>query len=168
MLWWKLRYQHMVCWVGFMLDYVSLLDSDCFYLFHHKKIWNCSRWSCCEFISENNLWCLTKRSCYLIQLLCHSFSIVSHSDVAKIIPMDEIFDDDFQIWYKFSSTNGKLLIIGDSIIGNFGKCNNNFDKFFLSFRTVSFSNSGDKIKNVLGRVYDFTRISRICHYSLWN
>ena len=34
-----------------------------------------------------------------------------------------------------SSTNAKLVLVGDSIIANFDKCSNIFDKFFLPFRT---------------------------------
>ena len=44
---------------------------------------------------------------------------------------------------SISSTNAKLVLIGDSIIANFDKCNDIFDKFFLSFRTLSFGISGD-------------------------
>ena len=48
-----------------------------------------------------------------------------------------------------SSTNVKLVLIGDSFIANSDKCNNIFDEFFLPFRTLNFSISGDKIQNVL-------------------
>ena len=54
------------------------------------------------------------------------------------------------------STNAKLVLIGDSIIANFDKCSDNFDKFFLSLRTLNFGISGDKIQNVLWRVYNMT------------
>ena len=37
-----------------------------------------------------------------------------------------------------SSTNAKLMLIGDSIIANFDKYKNIFDKFFLPFRTLNF------------------------------
>ena len=55
-----------------------------------------------------------------------------------------------------SSTNAKLLLIGDSIIANFDKCNNIFDKFFLAFFTRNFGISGDKIQFVIWRVYNMT------------
>ena len=55
-----------------------------------------------------------------------------------------------------SSTNAKLVLIGDSIIANFNKCNDIFDKFFLSFRTLNFGISGDKIQNILWRVCNMT------------
>ena len=59
-----------------------------------------------------------------------------------------------------SSTNAKLVIIGDSIIVN-------FDRFFLPFRTLNVGISGHKIQNVLWRVFnDFTSVSGIRHYSL--
>ena len=48
-----------------------------------------------------------------------------------------------------SSTNAKLILIGDSIIANFDKCRNIFDEFFLPFHTLNFGISGDKIQNVL-------------------
>ena len=54
------------------------------------------------------------------------------------------------------STNAKLVLIGDSIIANFDKCSDNFDKFFLPLRTLNFGISGDKIQNVLWRVYNMT------------
>ena len=53
-----------------------------------------------------------------------------------------------------SSTNAKL--IGDSIIANFDKCSDIFDKSFLPLRTLNFGIRGDKIKNVLWRVYNMT------------
>ena len=53
-----------------------------------------------------------------------------------------------------SSTNAKL--IGDSIIANFDKCSDIFDKFFLPFPTLNFDIRGDKIKNVLWRAYNMT------------
>ena len=55
-----------------------------------------------------------------------------------------------------SSTNAKLVLIGDSIIANFDKCNEIFDKFFLSFRTLNFGINGDKIQNILWRVCNMT------------
>ena len=55
-----------------------------------------------------------------------------------------------------SSTIAKLVLIGDSIIANFDKCSDIFDKLFLPFRTLSFGISGDKIQNVLWRVYNMT------------
>ena len=55
-----------------------------------------------------------------------------------------------------SSTNAKLVLLRDSIIANFDKCNDIFDKFFLSFRTLNFGISGDKIQNVLWRVCNMT------------
>ena len=55
-----------------------------------------------------------------------------------------------------SSTNPKLVLIGDSVITNFNKCNDIFGKFFLSFRTLSFGITGDKIQNVLWRVCNMT------------
>ena len=45
-----------------------------------------------------------------------------------------------------SSTNAKLVLIGDPIIANFDKCRDIFDKFFfLPFRTLNFGISGDKM-----------------------
>ena len=58
-----------------------------------------------------------------------------------------------------SSTNAKL--IGDSIIANFDKCSDIFDKFFLPLRTLNFGIRGDKIKNVLWRVYNLTLLASI-------
>ena len=55
-----------------------------------------------------------------------------------------------------SSINAKLVLIGDSIIANFDKCNDNFDKFFLSFHALNFGISGDKIQNVLYHVCNMT------------
>ena len=55
-----------------------------------------------------------------------------------------------------SSTNAKLVLTGDSVIANFDKCSDIFDKFFLPFRTLNFGISGDKIQNVLWRVYNMT------------
>ena len=54
------------------------------------------------------------------------------------------------------STNAKLVLIGDSIIANFHKCSDNFDKFFLPLRTLNFGISRYKIQNVLWRVYNMT------------
>ena len=48
-----------------------------------------------------------------------------------------------------SSTNTKLVLTGDSIIAN-------FDKFFLSFGTLNFVISGDKIQNILWYVCNIT------------
>ena len=48
-----------------------------------------------------------------------------------------------------SSTNSKLVLLGDSVIVNFDKCNNIFDKFFLSFPTLNFGIGKDKTQNVL-------------------
>ena len=55
-----------------------------------------------------------------------------------------------------SSTNSKLVLIGDSIIANFDKCNNVFDKFLLSFPTLNFGIGGDKTQNVLRRLSSTT------------
>ena len=55
-----------------------------------------------------------------------------------------------------SSTNAKLVLFGDSIIANFDKCSDIFDKFFLYFRTLNFGISGDKIQNVLWRACNMT------------
>ena len=55
-----------------------------------------------------------------------------------------------------SYTNAKLVLTGDSIIANFDKCNDICDGFFLSFRTLNFGISGDKIQNVLWRVCNMT------------
>ena len=55
-----------------------------------------------------------------------------------------------------SSTNAKFLLIGDSIIANFDKCSDIFDKFFLHFRTLHLGISGDKIQNILWRVCNMT------------
>ena len=56
---------------------------------------------------------------------------------------------------SISSTNTKLVLIGDSIIANFDKCYDFFDKFF-PFRILNFSISWDKIQNVLWRVCNMT------------
>ena len=55
-----------------------------------------------------------------------------------------------------SSTNAKLVLTGASSISHFDKCSNIFDKFFLPFRTLNFDINGDKIQNVLWRVYNMT------------
>ena len=55
-----------------------------------------------------------------------------------------------------SFTNAKLVLIGGSIIANFDKCSDIFDKFFLPFHTLNFGISEDKIQNVLWRVYNMT------------
>ena len=55
-----------------------------------------------------------------------------------------------------SSTNAKLMLIRDSVIANFDKSNNIFDKFFLPFCTLNFGISGDKTQNVLWRVCNMT------------
>ena len=60
---------------------------------------------------------------------------------------------------SMSSTNAKLVLIGDSIIESFDKCNDIFNKFFLSFRTVNFGISGDKIQNVLWCVCNMTLLT---------
>ena len=54
-----------------------------------------------------------------------------------------------------TSTNAKLVLIGDSVIANFDKCSNIFDKFFLPFHTLNFG-IRDKIQNVLWHVYNMT------------
>ena len=61
-----------------------------------------------------------------------------------------------QVTMSTSSSNARLVLIEDSIIANFDKCSDIFDKFFLSFRTLNFGISGDKIQNVLWRVYNLT------------
>ena len=55
-----------------------------------------------------------------------------------------------------SSTNAKLVLIRDSIIANFGKCNDIFDKFFLSFRILNFGINGDKTQNILWPICNMT------------
>ena len=55
-----------------------------------------------------------------------------------------------------SSTSAKLVIIEDSIIVNFDKCSDIFDRFFLPFRTLNVGISGHKIQNVLWRVFNMT------------
>ena len=60
------------------------------------------------------------------------------------------------ITMSMSSSNAKSVLIRDSIIANFDKCSNIFDKFFLPFRTLNIGISGDKIQNVLWRVYNMT------------
>ena len=55
-----------------------------------------------------------------------------------------------------SSTNAKLVLIGDSIIENFNKSSYIFDKFFLRFSTLNFGVSIDKIQNVLSLVCNIT------------
>ena len=68
------------------------------------------------------------------------------------------WDDTFRkkVTMSTSSSNAKLVLIEDSIIANFDICSDIFDKFFLSFRTLNFGISGDKIQNVLWRVYNLT------------
>ena len=51
-----------------------------------------------------------------------------------------------------SFINTKLVLIGDSIIANFDKCKDIFDKFFMPFCTLDFGIGGDKTQNVLWRV----------------
>ena len=51
-----------------------------------------------------------------------------------------------------SSTNAKLVLTGDSVIANFDKCSDTFDKFSLPFRTLIFGVSADNLQNVLWRV----------------
>ena len=65
-----------------------------------------------------------------------------------------------------SSTIAKLVLIGDSIIANFDKCSDVFDKFFLPFRTLNFGISRDKIQNVLWRVYNLTLPASIEYVSI--
>ena len=48
------------------------------------------------------------------------------------------------------------MLIGGSIIANFDKCSDIFDKFFLPFHTLNFGISEDKIQNALWRVYNMT------------
>ena len=55
-----------------------------------------------------------------------------------------------------SSTNAKLVLVGDSIIENFEKCGDIFDIFFLPFRNLNFGISGDKIQDVSRRVCNMT------------
>ena len=55
-----------------------------------------------------------------------------------------------------SFTNANLVQIGDSIIAKFDRCNNIFDKFFLSFHTLKFGISGDKIQNAFWCVCNMT------------
>ena len=55
-----------------------------------------------------------------------------------------------------SSTNANLVLIRDSIIANFGKCNDIFDKLFLPFRPLIFGISRDKTQNVLWRLCNMT------------
>ena len=55
-----------------------------------------------------------------------------------------------------SSTNAKLMLIGDSIIANFDKCRNIFNRFFLVFCTLNYGISGDKIQNVLWHMCNLT------------
>ena len=59
-----------------------------------------------------------------------------------------------QVTMSMLSSNAKLVLIRDSTIANFDKCSDIFDKFFLLFRAVNCGISGDKIQNVLWRVYD--------------
>ena len=60
-----------------------------------------------------------------------------------------------------SSTNAKLVILGDSIIVNFDKCSDIFDRFFLPFRTLNVGISGHKIQNVLWRVFNMTLLASV-------
>ena len=46
-------------------------------------------------------------------------------------------------------TNTNLVLIMDSIIGNFDKFNDIFDKSFLSFRTLNFGIGGDKMSDAV-------------------
>ena len=48
-----------------------------------------------------------------------------------------------------SCANAKLVQTGDSIFANFDKCNDIFNKLFLSFHILSVEITGDKIQNVL-------------------
>ena len=52
--------------------------------------------------------------------------------------------------------NIKLVLIEDSTIANFDKSNDIFDKFFLSFRTLNFGISVDKMQSVLWPVCNMT------------
>ena len=54
------------------------------------------------------------------------------------------------------STNVKVVLIGDSMIVNFGKYNIMFDKLFLPFLTLNFGTAGDKSQNVLWRLCNMT------------
>ena len=54
------------------------------------------------------------------------------------------------------STNAKLALVGDSIIANFDKCVDIFNKFFLPICTLNFGISGDEIQNVSWRVCNMT------------
>ena len=60
-----------------------------------------------------------------------------------------------------SSTNSKLVLLGDSIVANFSKCNDVYSKFFSSLHTLNFGISGDKIQNVLWRVENMTLPSSV-------
>ena len=51
-----------------------------------------------------------------------------------------------------SSTNAKLVLIWDSVIANFDNSNDILENIFLSFRTLNFGISGNKIQNVVWRV----------------
>ena len=55
-----------------------------------------------------------------------------------------------------SSSNAESVLIRDSIIANFDKCSDIFDKFFLPFHTLNFGISRDKIQNILWCVYNMT------------
>ena len=55
-----------------------------------------------------------------------------------------------------SSTKATLVLIGDSSIANFEKCSDIFHKLFLLFHTLNIGINGDKIQNVLWRVYNMT------------
>ena len=48
------------------------------------------------------------------------------------------------------------MLIGNSIIKNFDKCSDIYDKFFLPFHTLNFGISRDNIENVLWHVYHMT------------
>ena len=60
-----------------------------------------------------------------------------------------------------TSTNAKLMLIGDSIIANFNNCRDIFDKLFLPFRTLNFGISGDKLQNVLWRVCNMSLLASV-------
>ena len=66
--------------------------------------------------------------------------------------------DKFRKHVALSSTSksSKLVLIGDSIISNFDKCNDIFNNFFSSFGALNFGISGDKIQNVLWRMRNMT------------
>ena len=60
-----------------------------------------------------------------------------------------------------SFTNAKLVLTWDSIIINLDECNDIFDKFFLSFCTLNFVMSRDKIQSVLWRVNNMSLLASV-------